>query len=706
MRRHLKYLGMTLSLLAVLWLGSCQKDDNDDGGSGKGYLSLSFTKDLNVAVTKAGEIYRIEIVDLFLGETVESFPNHTQIPSKIELRTGDYLVKAYTGDDLAAGFDKPLYGGSVKAGVRKDQTTTANITCTLVSTKVSVAFSNELLAEMTACNVTVRNEDVQDEGLLTFAQSETRDGYFRCTGNLTWRINLKNKNGTEFTLIHTIKNVKSREHYILNFGIDKIGNGGSSSAEIDIELDEQLKQQKHNIDLILGKKPVAAITGVDFDINEETEIESGNTIPYVVNIKAPGRIYRMTVNHNSSSIEANGVPRSFSPIKSPAAVLAAVNAAGINWDAAVDEAGEVNVDFTTLISSLEIGKYEFELDILDFQNQNVKQKLAFEIGLFGEVRTLSANPWAKFAVLTAKWNTAERPDGIGFVYHKDTETEWLPVEGAITVSGNNFSATVKNLEPETEYIFKAVTSAHQNALEIPFTTEGTAQIPNMNFDDWFKDGNAWYANLNLAAGNFWWDSGNKGANTLGEVNPTKPEETIVVSGKAARLGSTTAALGIFAAGNIYTGQFQGATLSPMGAKLDFGRPYTARPTGMKGYYQYKPGIINKTGGDYGSLNGTQDSCAVYAILTDWDTPFRISTGDAIFIDIKNDPGIIAYGEMKESKTMTAYEPFEFKLNYRDTTRKPKYVVIVASASKYGDYFTGSTSSVMYIDEFEFTFDPE
>ena len=36
--------------------------------------------------------------------------------------------------------------------------------------------------------------------------------------------------------------------------------------------------------------------------------------------------------------------------------------------------------------------------------------------------------------------------------------------------------------------------------------------------------------------------------------------------------------------------------------------------------------------------------------------------------------------------------------------KPTYILIVASASKYGDYFTGSTSSVLLLDEFELLFD--
>ena len=50
--------------------------------------------------------------------------------------------------------------------------------------------------------------------------------------------------------------------------------------------------------------------------------------------------------------------------------------------------------------------------------------------------------------------------------------------------------------------------------------------------------------------------------------------------------------------------------------------------------------------------------------------------------------------------MSNYERFTINLKYRDLTKKPTYILIVASASKYGDYFTGSTSSVLLIDEFE------
>ena len=47
-----------------------------------------------------------------------------------------------------------------------------------------------------------------------------------------------------------------------------------------------------------------------------------------------------------------------------------------------------------------------------------------------------------------------------------------------------------------------------------------------------------------------------------------------------------------------------------------------------------------------------------------------------------------------------WEEFAIDLVYRDLNRKPKYIIVVASASKYGDYFTGGSNSTLLIDDFE------
>ena len=217
-----------------------------------------------------------------------------------------------------------------------------------------------------------------------------------------------------------------------------------------------------------------------------------------------------------------------------------------------------------------------------------------------------------------------------------------------------------------------------------------------------KEGKSWFPNLDLTSEHYWWDSGNRGANTLGEKNPTVAEESVVVKGKAAKL-SSSAIVGGFAAGNIYTGKY--VKTVGIGAQLDFGIPFTSRPSSLKGYYNYTSGTIDKTKDKFAHLKGVKDTCHIYAVLADWPAPYEINTTKEIFLDVANDKNIIAYGDLLDGAgTDGKYKEFEIKLTYRDLSRKPKYILIVAAASKYGDYFTGSTSSVLYVDEFSLSYD--
>ena len=69
-------------------------------------------------------------------------------------------------------------------------------------------------------------------------------------------------------------------------------------------------------------------------------------------------------------------------------------------------------------------------------------------------------------------------------------------------------------------------------------------------------------------------------------------------------------------------------------------------------------------------------------------------------------GTIAYGEKvftesyndaENLKELTIELDYD---NYGGTQRKPTSIIIVASASKYGDYFEGSGSSKMWLDDME------
>lgn len=315
------------------------------------------------------------------------------------------------------------------------------------------------------------------------------------------------------------------------------------------------------------------------------------------------------------------------------------------------------------------------------------------------VATGSVNAFAKYVLVSGEFQAGSGEPS--FVYKKKSDADWQTFTGETVVSGGSVSAKITGLEPETEYIVKLKVGDIFGS-EVAFTTQAAQQVENSNFDNWIKDGKSWFPNIDLTAAHYWWDSGNRGANTLSEKNPTVAEESMVIKGKAAKMTST-AVVGVFAAGNIYTGKY--VKTSGIGAQLDFGIPFTSRPTSLKGYYNYTPGVIDKTKSKYEHLKGQNDTCHVYIVLADWNAPYEINTTKEIFLDVKNNSNIIAYGDFTDGTgTGGRYKEFEIKLNYRDLTRQPKYILIVASASKFGDYFTGSTSSVLYVDEFSLLYD--
>jgi hypothetical protein len=65
--------------------------------------------------------------------------------------------------------------------------------------------------------------------------------------------------------------------------------------------------------------------------------------------------------------------------------------------------------------------------------------------------------------------------------------------------------------------------------------------------------------------------------------------------------------------------------------------------------------------------------------------------------------VIAHGVLESSDATDGYKEFKIDIKYRDN-RTPKYIVVMACSSKYGDYFTGAKGSVLYVDEFELVYD--
>ena len=311
----------------------------------------------------------------------------------------------------------------------------------------------------------------------------------------------------------------------------------------------------------------------------------------------------------------------------------------------------------------------------------------------------SVSPWTWSADVSATFDGTSEPPVI--MYKQLDQTEWLSVpEENVTVDGIDYSVHIDGLEPLTQYEVKLIFLGE----DLPGTTFMTCapvQLPNFNFDQWWSpdNGSLWYPYAQGADPTVW-DSANKGAATF-IGSSTTPEEQDVISGKALRMESKYAVIA-FAAGNIYTGKF--GQIAGVGAILDWGTPFSSRPSGLKGYYKYTPKPINRVKAPYENIKGQMDKCQIQIFLTDWDTTFEINTTAGKFVDFANDEHIIAYAKLETDQQTDGYVEFNLPLEYRDKYRKPKFIVISCCSSYLGDYFTGGEGSVLLIDEFELLYE--
>ncbi|MCH5328909.1 MAG: PCMD domain-containing protein [Coprobacter sp.] len=307
----------------------------------------------------------------------------------------------------------------------------------------------------------------------------------------------------------------------------------------------------------------------------------------------------------------------------------------------------------------------------------------------------------------------------GFEYRTLDAPAWINVPADVDPEDpTQLSARLTRLSPETIYRCRIwAEDADGERLygdEKEFTTGRSIPLENASFDNWHQDGLTWLAYAE--GGYMFWDSGNHGSITL-KKNVTEPTAvTVTGSGQAARLSSqfvNFSGIGKFAAGNLFTGRF--VDKDNTDGILEFGRPFTSYPTRLRGWYDYTTAPIdNNANGyeEYAYLKGRPDSCHIYVALGDWSEPLTIQTSTDLTkrkLFSKSDPHIIAYGELVSGNSTGGYQPFSIELDYGwngtdNRSRKPAYLIIVCSASKYGDFFTGAAGATLLLDDFSLEYD--
>lgn len=726
MKQYKCFLGYYLLSLCLL-LVAC--DDDKNSLASTGYLYLGVEED-NSTLTKSVKPVTDESLRVYLlsssGDTVKTYDDYLEDVKgeKILLPVGNYQVLVSSSQTEGAAWEAPFYAGKTEEPleIKSGEITNATVTCKITNTKVTVSYSEKLKATFIDYCDTVSTES----GTLIYARDEYRAGYFVSEGDLTARLYLKNKDGNEFTLQRVIRDIKPQYHYNLIYQLSNEGDGDEEAgADFDISVsDEDPTEINCTISIKeeeLAGEPKLTLQGgfEEGKITFRPQVDGVAQTPPKASLlmEVPGGIQSVTVK--ASSLQFEDLPQ-FDLDTWNLAVAKGFP----NIDAETTEAQ--TLDFTSLLNNLKPdgnknATHTFVMTVVDKQYQQKEISFSFEIKADVKVTTDKVVLWTSFAVLKG---TAGNLEEASFIVREKGGSDKQITSVTKNEADGTFTALITDLQPGKTYEYQAVAGEDEGSVET-FIVAQPSEVPNMGFEEWgTRTGKVKILGIEReyeydspnsnSQAYIYWESGNLGAKAASSVLTRSSDDVATEnSNKAAKLTSVFAGLGsigAFSAGSIFSGIIQKAGQD--GAELLYGQSHTGYPTSLKGYYKYSPGSIDYVNNKGGS--GTDKGFIAVALSTKkLEVKSLTASADSESYKFRsNSDGVFAYGELVIDQTVDVYTQFSIPLTYykgmMPDTGTPVYIIIMATSSKDGDVFTGSTSSVMYVDEFslDYSFNTE
>ena len=743
--------GSAAVIIAAASLQSCSMDEPFASG-GEGTLTL--TTDIRSDVKKTRSLTSDELVVLrekcvvYIENSkgvIRKYKGIDNIPAEIKLKTGSYVAEAWSGDSVSASFDSKFYRGYQKFDITQGSNS-LTLHCNIANVIASVDAS-ALSLGLNDLKVTFSHS----RGSLEFNDSNisTAKGYFMMPNadkDLSYKVTATKDDGSLFVREGKIENVQRAHEYAMTISKDDkdITEGG---ALIRITI-KDIPIIEEEVEVFTA--PV--VRGDQFDIDTQVVSTSRSFSDTRVYLRGYFGMSSVIVNYSSNF---TGMTSGQNILNET--VATALAAQGINVevkrskDAAPSlDAGEVDVDevYVTFTKAFLDGlaasdtEYVISFEATDARHQTGSGKLRIAnsedaVEHLAPVGTADAPDTVNepMSVLTHSATLkgfiydATAATNYGIEYREQGTSTWTKAYPSAASSAARrarggytraaavpYTVTVTGLNAATTYEFRAFCDGYDQGVVNTFTTEGVYTIENASFEEW----GTYSASTMLGTRTVifpgsgsaptYWDSGNEGGATANKVLTNKSEDMKHSGTYSARLGSTSA-LGVIAAGNIFVGDY--VKTDGTNGVLSLGRPYDgSHPTKVVFYANYRPGTVNiiKSGNEsYIDISkGDNDHGQVYVALTDEEIEIRTNPSNRKLFD-PDDVHVLAYGQVTWNENigadgvMTKIEiPFDYKALAK--TKRPTHLVIVASASKFGDYFSGSDSSVMYLDDFELVYE--
>lgn len=716
-------------------LGACKEDRDIAGEQGTLQLSVGMSDKITVASRTLSSEEQTQLEQAckvrIYNETslVRKYEGTDNVPSSIPLMSGTYSVRVTAGDSVAASFDQRFFEGNEEFTITKGQQSPVEVKCGIANTVLAFTWDESLKEAFEGdCQVTVTS--ATGELVYSSANADAK-GYFSLPADnrkLTCKFTATKLTGGTYEQTTELTDAQPATLYNMTCKYTATGQETTGGAWLTLSVDETPLSEETTT-IWIKQRPVIVCKDADnieYDLEQPMYLATNTKGTYYLIVSTSSPL-KGALLQNDRFTEF-GVPANSMNLMNLGGKDASVEASGISLhapNAIMETGGTWKIQFSEELIAKMTAQEGQVTTTLTATDKNGKQRMVtWNIVVSNAtVATTEAIPyeiWTSKATLHGKvtGTLASTPK---FQYRvKGSGSSWTVVDADLTES--TFSKEITGLNPGTTYEYQAMDGTQASTVTCEFTTETTFQPDNASFEytQTYKVstllGNKDCLFFYQAGKEMWWDTGNTGSATAGK-NLTTQDSNIKNSGNySAKLASANI-MGTFAAGNLFTGKFLGTEDMTKGI-LGWGRPCTSRPKALKVWVRYTPGTVDK--GDSHISNGETDKGIIYVAVGDWKSsdsaygsewPIVVRTKGPVLFN-PHDEGTIGYGEHiftenYGTETETSLKEITIPLDYEGYggyNRKPETILIVASASQYGDYYEGSSSSVMWLDDMELIYE--
>lgn len=716
----------------IVALVSCKEDTGIADAEGVLKLSVGVSDKVEVVSRSLAEEEQNVLgenckIRIYSGETlVQKYQGIDNLPAEIALANGNYSVRVTAGDSVAASFEQRFFEGIKEFAIAKGETSTVEVNCGIANTVVAIAWDQSLQEVFKGdCQVTITS--ATGELVYSSANADAK-GYFSLPEDnrkLTCKFSATTLGGEEYVRTTELSDVKDATLYNLTYSYSSIEQGPTGGAALQIQIDETPLIEEEHVITIKQRPVITCKDGEEttYDLEQPMYLELNAQKDFYVQVATSSTLQSLKIQNEHFQ------DWGFSWNQFDMLYLEGQDEKLKEFGISVsDKKQTLTGDVWTILFAKNLvaqmtgaeGSVSTTIEAVDAAGKS--RKVVWNIVASNATvvtdEIIPYEVWTSKATLRGTVTTALESVP-KFRYRAKNTADWTTVEA--TLVENAFSKEITGLTPGTTYEYQAMDGEKASSVTCEFTTETTFQPDNASFE---------YTQILQVDGligktdclffyqqgsEMWWDTGNTGS-VKGGGNITTQDATIRHGGSYSVKLSSTKIFGVFAAGNLFSGKFLGTEDTTKGI-LGWGRPCTSRPKALKVWVRYTPGTV-----DFGGhiAEGESDNGIIYVAVGDWQStdssygaewPVVVRTKGPSLFD-PHDSGTIGYGEQIFTEnygtdTETSMKEITIPLDYEGYggyDRKPKSIIIVAAASRYGDYYEGSSSSVMWLDDMELIYE--